>query len=127
MTRRYQKSSLASRTMLISGLWILIFLVLHLMHFTTGTIHAHYQAGKPFENLLDSFQSPAVMAGYVITMGLISAHLFHGLWSSFQSLGWNDSGRNRLLRISASVLSVGLGILFSTVPLAILAGLVGGK
>ena len=126
-TRRYQKSSLASRTMLISGLWILIFLVIHLLHFTTGTIHPHYQAGRPFENLVDSFQSPIVVAGYVLTMGLISAHLFHGLWSSFQTLGWNGSRRNRLLRISATVLSVGLGILFSTVPLAISAGLVGGK
>jgi succinate dehydrogenase / fumarate reductase cytochrome b subunit len=57
---RYSGSSLASRTMLLSGAWIAGFVVLHLLHFTSETLHTQYRPGEPFYNLVHSFQSPAV-------------------------------------------------------------------
>ena len=124
--RRYQGSSIASRTMVLSGAWIAGFIVLHLLHFTTGSLHAQYRAGEPFSNLVYSFQSPAAVAAYVVTMCLIGVHLYHGLWSMFQTLGWNDERRDGVLRGLASSFCVALTVLFSSVPLAIYAGIVTG-
>lgn len=124
---RYGGSSLASRTMLFSGAWIAGFVVLHLLHFTSGTLHTQYRPGEPFQNLLYSFQSPAVVAGYVTTMCLIAVHLCHGLWSAFQSLGWNDARRDGLLRRLAAAFSIAMAALFSSVPLAVFAGIVTGE
>jgi succinate dehydrogenase / fumarate reductase cytochrome b subunit len=67
------------------------------------------------------------VAGYVTTMYLIAAHLFHGLWSIFQTFGWNDARRDGLLRRLAAGFSVALAVLFSGVPLAVFAGMVTGE
>lgn len=122
--RSYQRSSFAARTMLLSGGWIAGFIVLHILHFTTGSLHAQYRPGEPFQNLVYSFQSPAAVAAYVLTMCLIAAHLFHGLWSMFQTLGWNDARRDGPLRKLAAAFSILMVALFSSVPLSIYAGIV---
>lgn len=122
--RRYGRSSYAARTMLLSGAWIAGFVVLHLLHFTTGTLHSGYRPGEPYQNLVYSFQSPLPVAAYVVTMSLIGLHLFHGLWSMFQTVGWSDARRMQPLRRLAVVLAGILAALFSSVPLAILAGIV---
>ena len=117
-------SSYASRTMMWSGPWIAGFVVFHLLQFTTGRLHGNFQQGQPYENLVYSFQSPAVSLIYMVTMCLIGLHLFHGVWSMFQTLGWTRPRFDPVLRRGAVVFGVLITAGFSSVPLAVLTGFI---
>ena len=123
--RKNRSSSYASRNMIWTGSWIAGFVVFHIAHFTTGSLHGQYQSLKPFENVVYSFRSPIVSLAYVVTMFLIGMHLFHGLWSMFQSLGWNHPHYDRALRRGSMVFSAVVVSGFSSVPVAVLNGWVG--
>ena len=89
------QSTYQSRTMLMSGLIILAFIVFHLLHFTTGNIHselyteAHAKAQFDLYSMfVRSFQDPATAIAYVIAMLLLGNHLAHGVSSLCQSMGW---------------------------------------
>ena len=120
--KKYFASSYASRTMTLSGPWIAGFVILHIAHFTTGNLHGRFQHLKPYENAVFSFHSPFVSAAYIGTMCLIGLHLTHGLWSMFQSLGWNHPRFDKAIRGSAVSFSTVLTAGFCSVPVAILAG-----
>ena len=88
----YQKkkatgSSYASRTMYWSGPIILAFVIYHLLDFTFGKVNPHYEPGNVYGNVVASFQVIPVAVFYIIAMLLLCLHLYHGLWSMFQSLG----------------------------------------
>jgi len=55
-------------------------------------------------------------------MGMLAFHLFHGIWSLFQTLGLDSPDRNKAIRIFAMVASIGISIGFALVPLAFLFG-----
>lgn len=88
------KSTLYSRTMLLSGLVILAFIVYHLAHLTLGLIHPEYHALMDAEGRHDvfsmtvlGFQDPLVAISYLVAMGLLFMHLAHGVASLFQTFG----------------------------------------
>lgn len=87
-------STLYSRTMLLSGLVILAFVVYHLAHLTLGLIHPEYYALTDAEGRHDvysmtvlGFQDPIVATSYLAAMGLLFMHLAHGVASLFQTFG----------------------------------------
>src|SRR5580704_8668241 len=80
-------SSYASRTMYWSGPITLAFVIYHLLDFTFGTTNPSYREGNVYGNILASFQVPLISAFYILAMVLLCLHLYHGLWSMFQSLG----------------------------------------
>jgi succinate dehydrogenase / fumarate reductase cytochrome b subunit len=86
------RKSLASSTMIISGLWLLVFLVIHVRAFRFGL---HYTTPEGVRDLyaveMEILRSPLTVAFYVLTMGLVGAHLWHGFSSAFQSLGIDDA------------------------------------
>ncbi len=89
-------SSWMSRNMIISGLVILAFLVLHFIDFWIPEINYKYVEALPedpnryYEELQHKFVSPIRVAAYVISFVLLSLHLLHGFQSSFQSVGFNN-------------------------------------
>ncbi len=90
------KSTLASRTMIWTGLVVFAFIVYHLLHFTLGvTDPSAYALHDPlgrhdvYGMVVRGFQQPAVAATYAIAMILLFFHLKHGISSVFQSMGWN--------------------------------------
>ena len=85
--RKAAGSSYASRTMYWSGPIILAFVIYHLLDFTFGTVNPHFEPGNVYGNVVASFQLIPVAAFYIIAMLLLCLHLYHGLWSMFQSLG----------------------------------------
>ncbi|MEM7453567.1 MAG: succinate dehydrogenase cytochrome b subunit [Planctomycetota bacterium] len=124
----YRKSktaaaSLAAKWMMFSGITILGFVIFHILHFTTGTIRlGEFEHGTVYSNLASSFAKWPVAIGYMLVMIMLGFHLFHGIWSLFQTLGLDNPDRNKALRgfaILATILIIGG---FIAVPLAFVAG-----
>jgi succinate dehydrogenase / fumarate reductase cytochrome b subunit len=93
--RDYVAANFASRTMRWSGIIVLLFLAWHLADLTAGSVDPHFVRGDAYNNLVHSFERPAVAALYVVANLALGLHLFHGAWSLFQSLGANNPRFNR--------------------------------
>ena len=117
-------SSLPSRWMLWSGFAILFFVIYHLMHFTLGVkaVHPTFVEGDVYQNMISAFQTPYVAAIYIVAMSLLAAHLFHGLYSMFQSFGIAHPGWTPRIKAFAVIFSLVLAAAFAVIPIAILAG-----
>lgn len=117
-------ASWAARYMMFSGSVVLAFIIFHILHFTTGTIViGEFHHGAIYENLRSSFAYWPVALGYIIVMGMLGFHLFHGVWSLFQTLGIDSPDRNKFLRAFAILASVGIAIGFAVIPAAFMLGL----
>jgi len=127
-------SSYASRTMFVSGLVILTFIVYHLLHFTVQTEGINF-ANTNFKTLHDAkerhdiynmmvigFSNPIVSIFYIASMALLSLHLSHGVASMFQSLGWKNRKYGKFIDRAALVVAVVLIIGYSAIPIAVLTG-----
>ena len=114
----------AARTMVWSGPIIALFVVFHLLDLTTGTANPAYQELNVYHNVITSFSRPEVAAFYMAANFLLAVHLYHGLWSLFQSLGWDHPFFGRWRRPLAIVLSVLIGAGNISIPAAVLAGVV---
>lgn len=84
--------SLASRTMILTGIAIFVFVVLHVKMFKYGPAeHVVLPGGEEARDVYTlvvlAFKSPVIALGYTAVMVLIGLHLRHGIWSAFQSIG----------------------------------------
>ena len=122
--KRATGSSYASRTMYWSGPIILAFVIYHLLDFTFGKVNPHYQPGNVYGNVVASFQVIPVAAFYIIAMLLLCLHLYHGLWSMFQSLGIAHPRYTPMLRKGAAMVATLIAAGNISIPVAVLAGLV---
>ncbi|HEX4820083.1 MAG TPA: succinate dehydrogenase cytochrome b subunit [Acidimicrobiales bacterium] len=100
--RDYAAANYASRTMRWSGIIVLLFIAWHLADLTAGSLDPHFVRGDPYNNLVHSFERPAVAILYIVAMLALGLHLFHGAWSMFQSLGANNPRFNKWRRYFAS-------------------------
>jgi succinate dehydrogenase / fumarate reductase cytochrome b subunit len=116
-------STYAARTMRWGGVLIAVFIVYHILHLTTGTLHPDFREGEVGGNLIRGLQVPWTAVFYTVVMVSIGAHFWHGIWSVFQTLGLNHPAWNR----TRTSLAVGLTVLvaggFLSMPLAALFGL----
>ena len=122
--REPQVSTLASRTIRWGGALILLFLLYHILHFTIGTAHPDFVEGDPYHNVAAWFRSLPVVVLYLIAMGAVGLHLYHGVWSSGRSLGMSPPSPNPLRRTVALVLALLVWLGFSVIPIAVYAGVV---
>jgi len=122
--KKATKSSYASRTMYWSGPIILAFVIYHLLDFTFGTVNPHFQEGDVYANVIASFQLVPVSAFYIVAMLLLCMHLYHGLWSMFQSLGFSHPRYTPVLKRSAAVMAILIAAGNISIPVSVLAGLV---
>ncbi|RMH15362.1 MAG: succinate dehydrogenase [Acidobacteria bacterium] len=117
-------STYASRTMRWGGVIILFFVVYHLLHLTFGSVHPDFRAEDVYRNVVVGFQNPVVSLFYMLAQLALGLHLYHGLWSFFQSLGMSgprlDVLRRRFAVLFALVITAG-NLSF---PLAVLSGMV---
>lgn len=123
----YQKkkatgSSYASRTMYWSGPIILAFVIYHLLDLTFGIVNPHFEPGNVYGNVLASFQVIPVAVFYIIAMVLLCMHLYHGLWSMFQSLGIAHPRYTPMLRRGAAAVATLIAIGNISIPVAVLSG-----
>jgi succinate dehydrogenase / fumarate reductase cytochrome b subunit len=116
-------SSWASRSMMLSGPIIAAFVVFHLLHLTTGTVHPNFVPLHAYENLVTGFLLP-IAVFYIVAMILVGFHLSHGIWSMVQSLGLSHPRYTPMVKKFAAVFSWILIAGFISVPLAVITGLV---
>ena len=121
---RSTKSSYASRTMYWSGPIILAFVIYHLLDFTFGTVNPHFQDGDVYANVVASFQRIPVSAFYIFAMLLLCLHLYHGLWSMFQSLGAAHPRYTPILKRCAAMVALLIAAGNISIPVSVMAGLV---
>ncbi len=109
--------SFESMAMLGTGVLLLAFIVFHILQFTTLSIHVTpVEEGKVYANLYGVFQEWYFVAIYLAALILVGMHLRHGIWSLFQTLGFDSPSRNPKLRHGATALVVILVIGFGSVP-----------
>jgi succinate dehydrogenase / fumarate reductase cytochrome b subunit len=121
--RRTRASSWMAKSMMLTGVAILIFVVVHILHFTTGTVRfAAFEPGKVYANLYHSFRQPLVAIGYSAIMLLVGMHLWHGGWSFFQTWGWDRPDRNRVIRGLAIGLTLVIVVGFCALPISFVFG-----
>ena len=118
------QGSTGSRTMMLSGPVIALFVIGHLLHFTTGTIHPQFVELHAYENVVNGFANPIAAGLYIVAMILVGFHLSHGIWSMFQSVGFSHPRYTPLIKKFAGVFSWILIAGFISVPIAVLAGIV---
>lgn len=120
------KQSLSSRSMLITGLVLLVFLVFHLQTFKFGTYYPTLINGVEMRDLaklvIEKFHNPLYAFGYAGVMIFLGFHLRHGAWSAFQSLGVLNSRLSPLVYAIALILAISIAIGFIALPLTIYFG-----
>jgi len=131
---RYHKkadvpTSYAARTMIWSGPIIAAFVIFHVLHLTVGAIPglpaAEIAANEPNvrQNVINGFRNIGVSAFYIVAMILLCMHLYHGIWSMFQSLGVNHPRYTPALKKGAAIVATLIAIGNISIPLAVMAGL----
>jgi len=119
-------SSFASRTMYWSGPIILAFVIFHLLEFTFGDIHpgSQFIYGNAYHNVVAGFSVWWISAWYIFALVLLGIHLRHGIWSMFQSLGYNHKKHTPLLKKAALVIAAAIILGYVSIPISVLTGLV---
>ena len=124
-------STFAQRTILVSGLVLLSFILFHLSHFTIGIVNSDYLTYRDAAGhhdvrrmMIEGFSNPIAAIFYVVAMGLLMLHLSHGISSLFQSLGLRSkktvAAFDKLAKASGLLLFLGntaivLAILFKVI------------
>lgn len=121
------QASAASRSMLITGSIILVYVIFHLAHFTVGVTHPEHFRLVDNQGQHDVYQmvrlgflDPKVSAFYILAMAALAVHLSHGFASMFQTLGLVNPKQNCGLRKLAHLLALFLFIGSSAVPTYVL-------
>lgn len=125
------QATLASRTMVISGLIVLAFVVYHLLHFTLGvTDPRNFQLADAqgrhdiYNMVVRGFQNVFVSGFYILAMVLLFSHLSHGASSFFQSLGWNHPRFSTVIKKIGPAVAWLVCLGFISVPLGVLLGII---
>jgi succinate dehydrogenase / fumarate reductase cytochrome b subunit len=122
--REPQVSTLASKTMRWGGVLLLVFIVFHILHFTTRDIQpaGRVADGDVFGNVVGSFRIWWVTAFYTVAMIFLGLHLWHGAWSSVRTTGMRGPSPRPLVRHVAGVIALIIAVGFVIVPLAVFFG-----
>jgi succinate dehydrogenase / fumarate reductase, cytochrome b subunit len=112
------RKSLASTTMIWTGLVTLLFVGVHLQQFKFG---AWYETGEPpirdlYRTEAEIFASPLWVGAYVFCMVLVGLHLRHGIASAFQSLGVDHAIYTRRIVALGTILAVAIAAGFAVIP-----------
>jgi succinate dehydrogenase / fumarate reductase, cytochrome b subunit len=114
----------AARTMRWSGPIIAVFVIYHLLHFTTGSVHPRFDVHDVYRNVISGFRVWPVSLFYIIAMVALAFHLWHGVWSLFQTLGLINPKSNKIIHRLAAIATLALVTGFISIPMAVLAGLI---
>jgi succinate dehydrogenase / fumarate reductase cytochrome b subunit len=119
-----QASTWASRTMRLGGVFLLVFLVLHLGHFTWGwtALNPAFHPGAAYWNLIEGMRQPWALPVYLAAMAFLAMHLYHGAWAAFRTLGVAKPTPTPLKRTVVALLAAVVAGGFALVPLAVAAG-----
>jgi succinate dehydrogenase / fumarate reductase cytochrome b subunit len=104
------------------GVIILLYVIYHLLHMTFGSVHPNFVAGDVYHNVIAGFEQWPVVLAYVVATGALMFHLYHGIWSAFQTLGASHPRYEKLRRNGSAAIAIVLFVGFVAVPVAVVAG-----
>lgn len=119
------RKTLASRTMIVTGPILLVFVIYHVLHFKFGpgesqgytTVVHGVEMRDLYRYVVEEFNKVPVTLGYMMVMALLGFHLSHGIWSGFQSLGWTNRKYLPALVTCSLVFGAILAVGFLYIPL----------
>jgi succinate dehydrogenase / fumarate reductase cytochrome b subunit len=124
-------ASIASRTMIWSGLIIFAFVCFHLAHYTLLVVHPEFRNLQDaqgqhdiYRMLVLGFSNVWVSGFYVLSIGLLCIHLSHGTSAMFQSLGLKNAAYAGVIDRLAKVVAVLIFLGYISIPIAVLVGVV---
>src|SRR5205085_6275693 len=104
---RPSRKTWASSTMIVSGLWLLVFIIIHVKAFRYGIEYDWPAGGRDLYRLeMENFANPLIVAFYVLSMIVVGSHLWHGIASGFQSLGADHSRWTPRLLVAGKTIAV---------------------
>ncbi|MBS1537510.1 MAG: succinate dehydrogenase cytochrome b subunit [Bacteroidetes bacterium] len=129
------QSTIASRTMLFSGITILTFVAYHLLHYTYGIVQPEFYHGEYmlhdgrtvhdiYSMMIHGFTNPFITVSYVLAVTFVCMHLNHAIASAFQTLGFNHPKYNAKIKMFGVGLSAILWVGYLSIPAGIMAGVV---
>ncbi len=126
LKQRYLAGSFAARTMIWSGILILVGVVFHLLQFTTQTITVGYTgSAEPHMRVILGFQNWWLVLIYAVWVGMVSFHVYHGFYSAFCTLGARVGAfSEKIIKVCSVIVCLLVFFGFMASPLAILFGLV---
>ena len=123
--KRNIETTFAARMMRWGGALLFAFIIFHLLHLTAGAVG--FRAGQfrhlaVYQNVVAAFAVWPITLFYIAAMGALCLHLYHGIWSMLQTLGWNTAQNEKVLKIASRVIAILVFLGFSSVPVSALAG-----
>lgn len=123
---RTRKTSIFARSMTMTGLVILAFIIYHLAHFTFGWVqpasfHTLDAQGRydAYSMFVIGFQNVGILISYLVAVTLLSFHLTHGASSWLQSFGWRHPKYDAVLTRLGPVLGLALSVGYAAPPIAV--------
>lgn len=116
----------AASTMRWGGLFLALFVIFHLAHYTWGWIHPGYTyvRGDVYHNMVEGFSVWWISAIYIVAMIALALHIYHGTWSIFQTFGVNNTRWDRRIRRTATTVALVVAVGNISIPVAVLANAV---
>jgi succinate dehydrogenase / fumarate reductase, cytochrome b subunit len=123
------RTTLAAKTMILSGSIILAYLIFHLAHFTLRVVGPMPEtpAGVEFDTygmVVAGFKNPFITLLYVVGQLLLASHLSHGISSLFQHLGLAGARLTPFLKRAGLLVGYGICIVFASIPVSVLLGVI---
>ncbi|HED08603.1 MAG TPA: succinate dehydrogenase cytochrome b subunit [Ignavibacteria bacterium] len=127
VSAKKENSTIYSRTMVITGSVIFIFLVIHLY-----TLWGKYNFGMEgsenyFEVIKTLFANPIWAAFYFIIMIFLGYHINHAFQSSFQTFGWSSKKYTPLVKKIGTFLAIIFAVGFASIPVYFFLISLGGQ
>jgi succinate dehydrogenase / fumarate reductase cytochrome b subunit len=124
--RDYVLANYASRTMRWGGVIILLFVLYHLAHLTWGVkaLNPAFIENDPYHNVVTGFRVWWTSAIYIVANLALGLHLYHGLWSMFNSVGLNHVKFNSWKRVFATAFALVITIANVSFPVMVLANVI---
>lgn len=117
--------SFGARSMLVTGVILLLFVVFHVLDMTIGTVPPapeSFVPGSPYANLVASFSRPWVAAFYGITMLLLAVHIAHGVRTAAGDLGVTGLRSRAGFAVVGGLAAVAVLVGNAAIPLAVQVG-----
>ena len=120
------RKTIASSTMIVSGLWLLVFIIIHVKAFRYGASHAWPAGGRDLYRLeMETFANPLMVGFYLLSMLVVGSHLWHGIASAVQSLGGDHPRWTPRVLVTGKVVAVVIAGGF--IVIALWAHFIGGR
>ncbi len=117
------RKGLASSTMIVTGIWLLLFVVIHLKTFKFGPWYETPDGMRDLSRLVaEVYREPLHVIFYVLSMVVVGMHLSWGLSSAFQSMGLEHPRYNGFVRGAGLAVAVLMGLGFALIPIVIYVG-----